>query len=226
MKRQLFSRTFKYGENSAALQHFSRACQYSIITAVEAHLTLAALLRSSLRVPGINAAGEWPEAAKRLASLAEAISERIRLAGCAGATYSLADDDVMLLCQGAEVLGAAEDGASVFFEGTSRREFFCVGRGRSGAVVLDAKALLGCFECPGRLPLDCCHACFKSADELDRHVPLVYCTFMGPSATCHHARRAVATKSLRRVPSDPIATLEAPPSPPSPLRPLTKASNK
>lgn len=97
----------------------------SIITLVEAHVTLVALLRSpSMCVPGIGPDGEWPPAAKRLAKLAWAVAYRVRkAAGAVESSMALADDDVMLLCQGLEVLEALEECSGEFFEGKrSKRE--------------------------------------------------------------------------------------------------------
>ena len=90
---------------------------------VEAHVTLAALLRSpSLRVQGVGTDGEWPAAAKRLAKLAWAVAYRVRkAAGAVEASMALADDDVMLLCQGLEVLEALAECSSEFFEGDAKR---------------------------------------------------------------------------------------------------------
>lgn len=91
---------------------------------VEAHVTLAALVRSrSLRVAGIGADGEWPSTAKRLARLAWAIAFRVRkAAGAVEASMALGDDDVMLLCQGLEVLEALSECSSDFFKGNTKRE--------------------------------------------------------------------------------------------------------
>lgn len=92
-------------------------------------MTLAAVLRSGLHVPGIDAAGDWPKAAKRLAGLAWAIANRIQAAGKVGLSRALADDEVMLLCQGMEVLEAAADSSGDFFVGTEKRElsaFVCL----------------------------------------------------------------------------------------------------
>ncbi|CBN77464.1 expressed unknown protein [Ectocarpus siliculosus] len=101
--------------------------QESIITLVEAHVTLVALLRSpSMCVPGIGPDGEWPPAAKRLAKLAWAVAYRVRkAAGAVESSMALADDDVMLLCQGLEVLEALEECSGEFFEGKrSKMRFF------------------------------------------------------------------------------------------------------
>lgn len=101
-------------------------CPYSykkIVTVVQAHVSLAALLRSDMRLPGIDSDGDWPPQAKRLAKLAWAFAYRVRKAGAAGAS-SLPDDDVMLLCQGAEVLEAAMECADDFFEGPVKCECF------------------------------------------------------------------------------------------------------
>lgn len=72
----------------------------------------------------------WPASAKRLAKLAWAITFRVRKAtGTVEASMALADDDVMLLCQGLEVLEALSDCSADFFEGRrSRREEY-VGEG-------------------------------------------------------------------------------------------------
>ncbi|CAM9701088.1 unnamed protein product [Scytosiphon promiscuus] len=116
----------------------------SIITLVEAHVTLVALLRSSsMRVPGLpgsNASGggggsvkdggreEWPAAARRLAKLAWAIAFRVRKAtGTVEASMALADDDIMLLCQGLEVLEALSDCSGDFFEGRQSKLLFFEG---------------------------------------------------------------------------------------------------
>ncbi|CAN0013817.1 unnamed protein product [Ectocarpus sp. 12 AP-2014] len=99
----------------------------SIITLVEAHVTLVALLRSpSMCVPGVGPDGEWPPAAKRLAKLAWAVAYRVRkAAGAVESSMALADDDVMLLCQGLEVLEALEECSGDFFEGKgSKLRFF------------------------------------------------------------------------------------------------------
>ncbi|CAB1115581.1 unnamed protein product [Ectocarpus sp. CCAP 1310/34] len=101
--------------------------QESIITLVEAHVTLVALLRSpSMCIPGIGPDGEWPPAAKRLAKLAWAVAYRVRkAAGAVESSMALADDDVMLLCQGLEVLEALEECSGEFFEGKrSKLRFF------------------------------------------------------------------------------------------------------
>ena len=92
---------------------------------MEAHATLVALLRSDLRVPGLAPDGDWPPPAKRLAKVAWVFADRLKgAAGTAGAERpsSLADDDVMLLCQGAEVLEALADRGGVFFQESERRE--------------------------------------------------------------------------------------------------------
>lgn len=75
-------------------------------------------------VPGIGPDGEWPPAAKRLAKLAWAVAYRVRkAAGAVEASMALADDDVMMLCQGLEVLEALEECSGEFFEGKrSKRE--------------------------------------------------------------------------------------------------------
>lgn len=75
-------------------------------------------------VPGIGPVGEWPPAAKRLAKLAWAVAYRVRkAAGAVESSMALADDDVMLLCQGLEVLEALEECSGEFFEGKrSKRE--------------------------------------------------------------------------------------------------------
>lgn len=61
---------------------------------------------------------EWPAAARRLAKLSWAIAFRVRKeAGTVEASMALADDNVMLLCQGLEVLEALSDCSGEFFEG-------------------------------------------------------------------------------------------------------------
>lgn len=118
-----------------------RPCSFqSVITVVEAHVSLVALLRSDMRLPGVDFRGEWPPQAKRLAKIAWAVAHRVRKAGAAGAS-SLADDDVMLLCQGAEVLLALADCAGDFFEGHTKRKFAIVamrvcGEGGGGPALL------------------------------------------------------------------------------------------
>lgn len=95
------------------------------MTVVQAHVTLAALLRSDMRLPGVDSSdGEWPVQAKRLAKLAWAFAYCVRKAGGAVEASCLAEDDVMLLCQGAEVLGAAMECADDFFKGSVKCEFF------------------------------------------------------------------------------------------------------
>eukprot|EP00903_Cladosiphon_okamuranus_P014724 g13644.t1 len=98
----------------------------SIIVLVEAHVTLVALLRSpSMRVPGVGPGGEWPAAAKRLAKLAWAVAYRVRkAAGAVESSMALSDDDVMLLCQGLEVLEALAECSGDFFEGHEKLIFF------------------------------------------------------------------------------------------------------
>lgn len=76
-----------------------------------------------MRVPGVGEDGDWPLAAKRLAKLAWAVAYRVRkTAGAVEASMALADDDVMLLCQGLEVLEALAECSSDFFEGREKRE--------------------------------------------------------------------------------------------------------
>lgn len=74
-------------------------------------------------VPGLGPGGEWPAAAKRLAKLAWAVAYRVRkAAGAVEASMALADDDVMLLCQGLEVLEALAECSSDFFDGHKKSE--------------------------------------------------------------------------------------------------------
>lgn len=101
----------------------------SIVAVVEAHATLVALLRSDLRGPGVDPNGEWPLAAKRLARVACAFADRVKVAAGASHLSTLADDDVLLLCQGAEVLEALADCSSVFFQGHERRESSLLSKG-------------------------------------------------------------------------------------------------
>lgn len=86
-------------------------------------MTLVAILRSGMHVPGISPDGEWPPCAKRLGKLAWAFAYRMRKAGSSGPSH-LADDDVMLLCQGAEVLEAVAECSGSFFCGHEKREVF------------------------------------------------------------------------------------------------------
>lgn len=116
---------------------------------MKAHTTLVALVRSDLRVQGLDSNGEWPPLAKRMAKLAWAFAYRVRKAGAAGPS-SLGDDDVMLLCQGADVLEALADCASVFFEGYSPREcvlllFLLGGEGEGGGGIMPQRCELIVF---------------------------------------------------------------------------------
>ena len=109
---------------------------------MEAHLTLVALLRSRLRVPGLGPDGERPPLADRLSKVAWSFAHRVRKAAEPGASACLADDDIMLLCQGSEVLEALTECGHVFFEGFNKRESWSRvevkvvlgGRGASGVL--------------------------------------------------------------------------------------------
>lgn len=128
-------------------------CLKGIMTVVQAHVTLAALLRSDMRLPGVDSSdGEWPLQAKRLAKLAWAFAYRVRKAGGAAGASCLADDDVMVLCQGAEVLGAAMECADDFFEGSVKCEFLF--RRRGGRRVLPLE--LGCVGEKSSVLSACC----------------------------------------------------------------------
>lgn len=110
---------------------------------MEAHLTLVALLRSRLRVPGLGPVGERPLLADRLSKVAWSFAHRVRKAAEPGASAHLADDDIMLLCQGSEVLEALTECGHEFFEGLEKRESGSITEvknvlvGRGAGVLLD-----------------------------------------------------------------------------------------
>ncbi|CAM9848799.1 unnamed protein product, partial [Hapterophycus canaliculatus] len=137
VEREWLGKNGDRGERAGS-QNDEDDAEESIITLVEAHVTLVALLRSGgMRVPGLPSSNssdkssgggkdggqeEWPASAKRLAKLAWAIAFRVRkAAGTVEASMALADDDVMLLCQGLEVLEALWDCSGDFFEGRQSR---------------------------------------------------------------------------------------------------------
>lgn len=101
----------------------------SMVVVLEAHAALVALLRSDLRCPGVDPNGEWPLSAKRLARVACAFADRVEVAVGASHRSTLADDDILLLCQGGEVLEALADCSSVFFQGHEQRKSSILSKG-------------------------------------------------------------------------------------------------
>lgn len=81
--------------------------QASVNTILEGHMVLAALLRSELLVLEESGRNPRPGPPERLVGLARAIVGRVEdTAGQQPASCALAEDDLMVLCHGLEVLGA------------------------------------------------------------------------------------------------------------------------